>query len=263
MRATLASLVLATIAGIATAPVEVHVVLVFQKDIAVALGIRGTIDARRATVVVGQQVVMERSRRAAPLASIAAYTLLMACVVESLVDDAPLHRRIVVVVHGDILLAAPAKAAVVDDDVAGILDANGATLDEILLLRLCRVANGTQSRTDIADDDIFGAAQVQFATPQQNALARCCLTSNGHVLQFGADGTFVLTLRIRADVDDASDAEHDGGILATRLRQCPAQRALASIVEIRHLDHFAPASARGILAKALSRWEGQRLCQTV
>ena len=70
-------------------------------------------------------------------------------------DDTPLKGSIVIVVHGHILFATPAKAAVVDDDVTGILNTNGTTLDEVLLFRLCRVTQGTQSRADVANDDIL------------------------------------------------------------------------------------------------------------
>ena len=73
---------------------------------------------------------MERGWRTAPLGSIATDTFLVTSIVQALVDDAPLESCIVVVVHRHILLATPTKAAVVDNDVAGILDANGSALDE-------------------------------------------------------------------------------------------------------------------------------------
>ena len=82
----------------------------------------------------GQQVVMERSWRASPLGTIASDTLLMASVIEAFVNDAPLQGGIMVVVHGDVLLATPAKAAMVDDDVLSILYADGSTFDKVLLL---------------------------------------------------------------------------------------------------------------------------------
>ena len=194
---------------------------------------------------------MERSRRASPLASIAPDALVVACIKESFVHNTPLDGGIVVVVDSGILLAAPAKAAVVDDDIPGVLNANGSTLDEVLLLRLSGVALGAQSRTDITDNDILRPTQVQLATTQQDALARSRLTCDGDVLQLGTDGVFALALGVGAYVDDATDAKHNGGILASSLRQCPAQRALASVVQVSHLHHFASASARGILAKAL------------
>ena len=257
VRATLASLVLAAIARVATSPVEVDVVLIFQKHILVNLGIGGSVDTCRATVVADQQVVVERSRRASPLASIAPDALVVACIKESLVHNTPLDGGIVVVVDSGILLAAPAKAAVVDDDIPGVLNANGSTLDEVLLLRLSEVALGAQSRTDITDDDILRPTQVQLATTQQDALAWSCLTCDGDVLQLGTDGVFALALRVGAYVDDATDAKHDGGILLAGIRQRPAQRALASVVQVSHLHHFASASARGVFPETLCRWEGQ------
>ena len=81
VRATLASLVLAAIARVATSPVEVDVVLIFQKHILVNLGISGSVDTCRATVVADQQIVVERSRRASPLASIAPDALVVACII--------------------------------------------------------------------------------------------------------------------------------------------------------------------------------------
>ena len=69
--------------------------------------------------------------------------------------DAPLDGGEVVVVDGGILLATPSKAAVVDNDVLCVLNANGSTLNEVLLLRLGGVALGAQARADITDDDIL------------------------------------------------------------------------------------------------------------
>ena len=79
----------------------------------------------------------------------------MTCIVESLMDDTPLHRGKVVVIHGHILLTTPAKAAMVDNDVTGILNTNGATFYETLLLCAFYIFPNTQSRTDITDDDIL------------------------------------------------------------------------------------------------------------
>ena len=58
----LASLVFSTIAGVLPAPVEVHIINIFQEHVLIAIGITGTIDARTPTVVIHQQVVMEGGR---------------------------------------------------------------------------------------------------------------------------------------------------------------------------------------------------------
>ena len=183
----------------------------------------------------------------------------MTGIVKSLVDYAPLHGGEVVVVHGDILLAAPSEAAVVDDDVLSILDADGSSLDEVFLLRLCRVAQRSQTGADVADNNILRTAQVQLAAAEQDALARCRLTGNGDILQFRTDRTLALALGVGTDVDDATDTEHNGCILPTCLGQCPTQRTLASIIQISHLYHLAATASRGILSKAFCRRESQRL----
>ena len=160
---------------------------------------------------------MEGSWRTTPLTAIASDTFLMTCIEESLMDNTPLEGGIVVVIHSHILLTTPAKAAMVDDDVTGILDAYGSTFDKAFFFRAFDIFSDTQSRTDIADDDILRSAQIQLAATQQDALARCCLSCYRHILQFSTDGTLVLTLRIGTDVDDATHAKYDGGILATCL----------------------------------------------
>ena len=91
----------------------------------------------------------------------------MAGIVETFMNDAPLDGGVMVVVHGDVFLATPAKAAVVDDDVSGILYTDGTTVNEAALLivlvgfaLLTFQLLDTQTRTDVADDDILGTAQV-------------------------------------------------------------------------------------------------------
>ena len=185
---------------------------------------------------------------------------------QTLVDDTPLHRRIVVVIHRHVLLAAPSETAVVDDDVTGVLYADGTTLDEAALLvgriRLAVLSwqfQHAQTRTDVADDDILRTTQIQLAAPQQDTLAGRRLTCYGDILQLGTYGTFVLTLGIGTDLYRATHAKHNGGILTSGVRQCPAQRALATVCQCRHLHHLTTAAARGIFAEALSRRKRQRL----
>ena len=150
--------------------------------------------------------------------------------------------------------------------VTGVLDADGSAVDETALLvgfvalaLLTLQLLDTKPATDVADDDILRTAQIQFAATYQDAIARCRLASNRHILQFDTNGTFVLTLRIRPDVDDAADTKHDGGIFPASLCQRPAQRSLAAVCQRRYLDHLAASSARGILAKTLSGRKRQRL----
>ena len=212
-----------------------------------------------------QQVMVEGGWRAPPLGAIAAHALMVTGIVQSLMYDAPLHSSVVVVVHGHILLATPSEAAVVNDNLLCVLNTYGATLYKAALpvgsVRLAFLSwqfLGAQTRAEVTYNDILRPAQVQLAATQQDALTGSRLPCYGDVLQLGTYGTLVLALGVGADVYNARDAEHDGGILPSGLCQCPPQRALALVVQIGYLYHLAASSAGGILAKALGRGEGQR-----
>ena len=160
MSTPLTCLVLSTIAGVLSSPVEVHIIHKLQEHVPVTLRITGSIDTRTATVVIGKQVMMEGSWRASPLTTIATDPFMMSCVIKSLMDDAPLHGREMIVVYCSVLLTTPTKAAVVDDDILGILNTDGTSCDKITFLVFCRILLDTQTGTDITNDDILGPAEV-------------------------------------------------------------------------------------------------------
>ena len=151
--------------------------------------------------------------------------------------DAPLHGSKMVVVNGHILFPTPSETAVVDDDGVGILDTYRATLDKLL------VVAQSDASPQVPDDDIVRAAQVQLATPIEDALAWCRLSGDGDVVQFGTD--------VALQRDDTRHPEHDGSAFSASLRQCPPQRALTTVIEVRHLHHLAKAPTTGIFPKTL------------
>ena len=236
MGTALARLILATIATVLLSPVVIDIVLVFHKDITVLTVVGGTVQTGAAVIVMCQQIMMERSRRAAPLAGIAAIALLMTGIVESLMDDTPLNGREMVIVDGHIFLSTPSETAMVDNDGIRILDTDRSTLDKVL------VATQSDTSTKISHDNITRAAQVQFPATIQDAVPRSGLSSYSNIVQLGTD---ILFKR-----DDATDAEHNSSILTTGFCQGPAQGPLTTVIEIGHLYHFASPPTRSILSKA-------------
>ena len=120
----------------------------------------------------------------------------MTGIMKSLVNDTPLYRREVVVVHGHILLTAPSKTTVVDDDVRGILYTNSTSFDETPLLigSICfplvtRQVQRTQTGAEVTDNDIIRATEVQFSATQEDTLSWCRLSCYRHILQFGTDSS--------------------------------------------------------------------------
>ena len=158
MTTSFSCLILTTVAGITSSPIEVYIVLVFKKDILVAFGICSTINTRASTIVTGQQIMMECRRRAIPLGSIATGTLMMTRIVESFMDNTPLNSRKLVIIHRHVLLTAPSETTVVNDDVPPILNANSSTLNEVFLLCLCRITFCSQTRTDVTNNHVFRTA---------------------------------------------------------------------------------------------------------
>ena len=147
-------------------------------------------------------------------------------------DDTPLNGSEVVVVHGHILLATPTKAAVVDDDILGILQSKACTFDETAVCSLCQVCliNIANAEAQVADNQIVRAAKVHLASTDQDALTRSRLTSNGHILQVGSQVAHFLGIGLY--LDDTTHTEHNGGILLASNGQCPTQRALTGILRV-------------------------------
>ena len=120
----------------------------------------------------------------------------MTGIMKSLVNDTPLYRREVVVIHGHILLTAPSKTTVVDDDVRGILYTNSTSFDETPLFigsirfpLVTRQIQRTQTGAEVTDNDIVRATEVQFSATQEDTLTGCRLPGNRHILQFGTDSS--------------------------------------------------------------------------
>ena len=228
MGTAFASLILTTIAAIGLAPVIVDVVLIFHKDIAVLVMIGGSVQTGTAIKVMCQQIMMERSGRTSPLTSIAAIAFLMTSIIESFMDYAPLNGSEVVVVDRHVLFATPSETAMINDDGIGILNTNRPAFDKVL------VTTKSDASSKVSHNDILRPTQVQFSTTIKDSIAWSSLSCNGHMVQLG---TNILFQR-----NDTTNAKYDGCMLTTCFRQCPAQGALATIVEVSHFHHLATSS---------------------
>ncbi len=89
------------------------------------------------------------SRRAAPLTAVAASTLGVTGVVESLMDDAVLDGDEMAVVGIHILLGGPTELTMIDDIVLAVLRTEGVLGDDIAVHVVA-----TDTEADIADDEV-------------------------------------------------------------------------------------------------------------
>ena len=168
--------VFSAITSIATGAVVIHhIVDVIKIDHPVVA--LSTIKTAGAFIVVNQQVMMISSRRTTPLATISACSLWVTGVIQSLMDNAILHRDKMAVVGIHILLRGPSELAVVNDIMRAVLCAESVLSDDISVHII-----SSDTKTDVTDDEVFRSATIDFVMGYDNSCPWSSLSGNRVVL---------------------------------------------------------------------------------
>ena len=139
-----------------------HRVVVFVLVVSVPC-VACAVEARRAVVEVGQEVVVKRCPLAAPDASVAVGALVVAGVVERLGHRAPLHGEVAVVVERCHLVDAPAERAVVEHYVAVVARPGG--VGSVVDVALLPPAESHKPHYDVVAVVFNGVVAQGYALP--------------------------------------------------------------------------------------------------
>ena len=203
-------------------------------------------EARGAAVVVYEQIVQVGGSYAAPDGTVAVRPFGVQTHAQTLGDDAPLHREVVVGIERGTFVGTPGDGAVVDDDVVAETSAEG--IGSVGLLGRERPV--AHAETHISDDDIAARYRYRIAG-HTDSVARRALSGDGQVAARDVQAAVEL---YRTRYLEKNGNFGEVGYPVSQGARC------VGIFERGYIVDRASASARGIASVAVGSREGGNLC---
>ena len=189
-----------------------------------------TVETRRTVSHVGNEIMVERSKFAAPDAAIAVSTLAVTRIHETLGNRTPLHGEVVVIVIRSHLVDTPRERAVVEDDARLVtLPCGIGTLVDILFL----------STTEADETYDIVCTRANGIVTYSNTWIRRRLSEDGDVVLHG---------QVAGQGNDTCHVEHDD---AVSLAHCVAERSRATVLQVCHVIDRTLTSTRYVAAVTL------------